>query len=49
MKRRKKDLLSLLAVLLCLILPGLDARLKKRGIQEGNTVRIGEMEFEFRE
>ena len=28
---------------------GLDARLKKRGIQEGNTVRIGEMEFEFRE
>lgn len=26
---------------------GLDARLKKRGIQEGDTVRIGAMEFEY--
>ena len=30
-------------------LKGIDARLKKRGIKEGDTVRIGEMEFEFRE
>lgn len=28
---------------------GLDARLRKRGIQEGDTVRIGDMEFEFHE
>ena len=28
---------------------GIDARLKKRGIKEGDTVHIGEMEFEFRD
>ena len=28
---------------------GIDSRLKKRGIKEGDTVHIGAMEFEFRE
>lgn len=28
---------------------GLDSRLKKRGIKEGDTVHIGDMEFEFKE
>ena len=28
---------------------GIDKKLIERGIKEGNTVRIGEMEFEYRE
>lgn len=28
---------------------GIDEKLKERGIKEGQTVRIGEMEFEYRE
>ena len=28
---------------------GIDEKLKERGIKEGQTVHIGEMEFEYRE
>ena len=28
---------------------GIDAKLRERGIKEGNTVHIGAMEFEFRD
>ena len=28
---------------------GIDAKLKAKGIKEGDTVHIGSMEFEFRE
>ena len=28
---------------------GIEAMIKERGIQEGDTVRIGDMEFEYRE
>ena len=28
---------------------GIDEKLKERGIREGQTVHIGEMEFEWRE
>ena len=28
---------------------GIDEKLRERGIKEGQTVRIGDMEFEYRE
>ena len=28
---------------------GIDGKLRQRGIKEGDTVRIGEMEFEYRD